>query len=112
MRQPILTRTLLTLIAVLSLQCAGPVQATLTDEAALPSLTGEAALAPTTADKATQTDPVTIEATLPLESAQAPMDYQTTDTAPPGHPAGKSRTPHRQRHGAPYPDREQEGLRG
>lgn len=83
MRQPILTRTFLTLIAVLSLQCAGPVQATLTGETALSPLTDEAALAPTTADKATQTDPVTFEATLPLESAQAPMDYQTTDTATP-----------------------------
>ncbi|MGL9722723.1 hypothetical protein [Sodalis sp. (in: enterobacteria)] len=73
MRQPIFTRTLLTLIAVLSLQHVSPARAT---------LAGGTAEKPATADKATQTDPVSFEATLPLEGAMTPMDYQATDTAP------------------------------
>ncbi|CRL44419.1 hypothetical protein SGGMMB4_01528 [Sodalis glossinidius str. 'morsitans'] len=40
-------------------------------------------MAPTTADKATQTDPVMFEAAVPQEGAHAPMDYQTTDTTTP-----------------------------
>lgn len=73
MRQPIFTRTLLTLIAVLSLQHVSPARAT---------LAGDTAEKPATADKATQTDPVSFEATLLLEGAMTPMDYQATDIAP------------------------------
>lgn len=73
MRQPIFTRTLLTLIAVLSLQHVSPAWAT---------LAGGTAEKPATADKATQTDPVSFEATLPLEGAMTPIDYQATDTVP------------------------------